>query len=296
MSLMSNPDSPAGGPRRAPIGIGVVGTDGEVRIQVAHSAPCSGCPGCWSLGFAQLIGFAPTLLIRMNSSSSCVPARPNTNTQALKVPGVEPNPCSCAVPLLVPEFAGHNQAPWHLASAVLIVGLPARFAGLHFGKDVRVELEVVIELELYPVGCGGPGEVRVRVDRELSRGEDAVRVARGEREAHGRAGRPQGGASHCQCPRHGQSENDGDLFLIRDEAFDALEPPVRRLGRRPRASASPLGLVGGSGDRRKGQPLTPSRLRQARRRGEVETTERVSLRPPGGGPRAQREIGLGDTS
>jgi hypothetical protein len=66
--------------------------------------------------------------------------------------------------------------------------------------------------------------------------------------------------------------------------------PLSRLGRRPNASASPLGLVGGSDDRRKGKLLSPSGASQASRpRGGSRSRRRdpahrwhatPSLRPP----------------
>src|SRR5437667_11476295 len=76
----------------------------------------------------------------MNSRISDVGPGPlNASTQAVR-PGLGKS--NCAVPLLVLEVGGHSQAFFaapavgpHFCIAAIMVRLPDRSAGLHFGKE-----------------------------------------------------------------------------------------------------------------------------------------------------------------
>src|SRR5947199_8608648 len=80
-----------------------------------------------------------TLALMNSSSSDAGPWPLNTSTQAVRWGLGKSN---CAVPLLVLEFAGNNQAflaapaggP-HFCIACIIVRLPERSAALHFGTE-----------------------------------------------------------------------------------------------------------------------------------------------------------------
>ena len=85
--------------------------------------------------------------------------------------------------------------------------------GVALRERVRVELDVVVEAELYPPHHGGARVVRVRAKGEPARGDRAVRVARLEGEVHARTCRRQRNPRYGQGPERRQAENDGGPSL-----------------------------------------------------------------------------------
>ena len=121
----------------------------------------------------------------------------------------------------------------------------------------------------------------MRVDGELPRCVSSPRRGKGARaEVHRnrRMPRRQDAARHDQSPSRRQSENSGGPRL--DAPTRPLKHwnlPVTRLERRPSASASPFGLVGRFGDRRKGKPLTAGKPSQPRSENQVGSRSAVCV-------------------
>ena len=170
-------------------------------------------------------------------------------------------------------------------------GLPGDLLGCTPSRSgsLRGDHEVVIEVQ--PQRLRAPalglvsrmGEVGVRVHEQARRRKRRVRVARQDFEVHagpvvrrreprvtgrrvGGRGCRVGDQAHGEGPGHRQSENGGGPLLdARTKQLTHRNLPLSRWERRPGASASPLGLVGGSSDRRKDQPPTPRRASQGPR-------------------------------
>ena len=145
------------------------------------------------------------------------------------------------------------------------VGLRPAVAG-----EARVEraVQVVARHQEVVVGLSHRDDLAVSLahDRLCCAGPGAEVGSRLAVSGEGRVGVARGGDGRCREDETGHHSDDDHpqrpWSELRDKPLTHGEPHSDRVRRRPGASASPLGLVGGSGDRRKANPLTPTRAGQ----------------------------------